>query len=335
MELLRKIEKCATEDNFSGVVEIRHGKDIIFQKAYGMADCANERYIDTDTIFGIASGTKFFTALGIGLLINDGKLALDTKALDIIDYPFKSYNKDFTIEQLLTHTSGIPDYYDEDVIEDFENFQIDKPWYQVKSPSDYFTSFPDGPFKTEPGKAFKYNNGGYVLLAAIIESKSRMSFADYMKEKLFKPLGMDRTGLYPMNNLPKNTAIGYLEDGSSNVFKLPIVGGGDGGAFTTLKDINILWDALYEGQLLNDDLTKLFTSSRVSTDPEDQEDYYGYGSWFRTKDGNVSVHSISGVDAGVSFVSANRLEHNIRYTILSNTENGAWSISKLIREYYA
>lgn len=112
LTLADKINSVIEKTDFSGVISIKEKDKIFYEKAVGYADRSNKISINTETRFGIASGTKLFTALAIGKLIEGGKLSLDSKVFDIIKYDFPSYAKDITIEHLLTHTSGIPDYYD-------------------------------------------------------------------------------------------------------------------------------------------------------------------------------------------------------------------------------
>jgi CubicO group peptidase (beta-lactamase class C family) len=130
-ELIKEIESCVKEVNFSGVISIFRESETIFHSAFGYRDIKNKIPNNTETKFAIASGTKLFTALGIGRLIEQGKLSLDTKVtethMDFISF----IDKNATILNLLTHTSGIYDYYDEEIIKDFENFTVAKKRGQI------------------------------------------------------------------------------------------------------------------------------------------------------------------------------------------------------------
>ena len=104
-QLVKETERIAKENDFSGVVSITKEGTTIYQKAFGYADIANKRENKTDTIFGIASGTKFFTALAIGILIERGKLSLEDKAFEIIEYDLshilkQSYNRTLAYSHL-------------------------------------------------------------------------------------------------------------------------------------------------------------------------------------------------------------------------------------------
>ena len=146
------LDKTALETKFSGVVSVRQGREILYQKSFGYADRSNEIPNSLDTRFGIASGTKFFTALAIGKLIEAGKLDFSSKIAELIPWNFQHYSRDITVRHLLTHTSGIPDYYDEEKVEDFDNFTVGVPWYELKGPRDYLSVFPDETMKFPPGE---------------------------------------------------------------------------------------------------------------------------------------------------------------------------------------
>jgi len=321
--MFEKLTKLINENNFSGVVYVEREGQVLFHEAYGFLERANKIENKKDTSFGVASGTKLFTGLGILKLIESDKLKLDSKVFDIIEKPFSSYNKDVTVEHLLTHTSGLADYFDEDLVEDFDNFKIDKPWHELLKPSDYYSSLPDRPMKFEPGSEFNYNNSGFVLLAMIIE-KLTGDYHTYIDEVIVNPLQLKSTGFYKLNALPKNTAYGYIDEENgyrTNVYNLPIIGGGDGGIFTSANDLSKLWHALMEYKLLSPSMTDNLFKAHT---PSEEDDYYGLAVWL---DSDINPY-IVGSDAGVSFVSRYIKDKDIIISILSNTSDGAWSISR-------
>ena len=141
--LAQTLDVSIEKNAFSGVVYVRQAGQVVYEKAAGYADRANRRANTLDTHFGIASGTKFFTALAIGKLIEAGKLDFATRVAECVPWNFPRYSKAITIQQLLTHTSGIPDYFDEEKIEDFDNFTVAIPWSELRGPKDYLPVFPD------------------------------------------------------------------------------------------------------------------------------------------------------------------------------------------------
>jgi len=321
------------KNNFSGVISIKKQGKIIYESAVGHANRSNKINNNMETKFGIASGTKFFTALAIGKLIEEGKISFDTKIFDVIKYKFKSYSKEITIRQLITHTSGIPDYYDEEKIDDNGDYFVDIPWYKLKEPKDYFPIFPQEVMKFLPGERFSYCNSGFILLAAIISQISGVSYKEFIEENIFEPIGMKNSGFFALNKLPRNTALGYIEEKKgwrTNVYNLPIVGGGDGGAFTTVGDLYILWDAFLSYKILSKDFVKLYTEPYCKVEAEGENIYYGYGLWLYKENKKMAAEYIEGYDAGVSFQSMVIKEKDIIYTVISNTSEGAWEILKKI-----
>ena len=331
--IVNRINLSIEKSNFSGVISIKkHGK-IIYENARGYAERSNKICNNVETKFGIASGTKLFTALAIGKLIEEGKISFDSKVFDIIGYNFTLYSKEITIKELLTHTSGIPDYFDEEKVDDFGDFSVSIPWYKLKEPKDYFPVFPKEEMKFSPGERFSYCNSGYVLLAAIVDEVSGMSYKDFVEEYIFNAIGMNNSGFFALNKLPENTALGYIKEDNgwrTNVYNLPIVGGGDGGAFTTVGDLYILWDALLNYKILSKEMVELYIEPYIEAESEGENTYYGHGIWiYKEKEKPVEEY-IVGCDAGVSFKSAIIREKDIIYTVISNTDAGAWPIIKEI-----
>ena len=169
VEFAQALDSAIAAKSFSGVVSVTFQDAICYQKAFGYAERSNKLENQVGTRFGIASGTKFLTALAIGKLIDGKKLSFETKLKDCLAYPFPNYSAEVTIGQLLNHTSGIPDYYDEEKITDFENFALDIPMYALKALADYLPAFPNEPMKFMPGTQFSYCNGGYIVLGLVIE----------------------------------------------------------------------------------------------------------------------------------------------------------------------
>lgn len=332
--LAQTLDSLVEEQAFSGVIAVRQGDAAIYERAAGYADRSNKVANTPATRFGIASGTKFFTALAIGKMVEAGKLAFSTRLQDCIALDFPRYAPEITIEHLLTHTSGIPDYYDEEKVADFDNFTVAVPWYALRGPRDYLAVFPDEPMKFAPGERFAYSNGGYILLGVVIEELSGLKYQDFVTQEIFRASGMARSGYFAMNKLPENTALGYIEEPDgwrTNIFNLPIVGASDGGAFTTAQDVAALWKAFWGGEILSKELVELYTRPHVAVKTADQDRYYGYGLWMREVAGQGRDIYFTGCDAGVSFLSSVYRAQELQITVLSNTTDGAWPIVRAIR----
>ncbi len=208
-KLIKRIDQTAKEKNYSGVISFSQKNNETISMAYGFKDKANKLPNNTDTHFGIASGTKLFTAIAIGKLIEQGKLTFETKVGDIFDSELSFIDSNAMILHLLTHTSGVFDYNDDELSEEENRLHISIPWYELETPSDYWPFFVNRKMKYKAGERVSYSDGGFVLLAIIIEKLTGQKYRDYIEETVLKPAGMTNTGFYAFNELPGNTALGY------------------------------------------------------------------------------------------------------------------------------
>jgi CubicO group peptidase (beta-lactamase class C family) len=324
-ELVQGLEQTASETAFSGVISIFNDASIVFSKAFGYRAIKNKLPNTTGTNFGIASGTKVFTALGIGVLVDQGLISLGTTIREIDQENTGFVDEYATIQHLLTHTSGIYDYYDEEIEQDFEHFTVEIPWCELETPSDYYPLFKNKPMKFPPGERYSYSNGGYVFLGMIIEKLTGVLYRDFVHEHILKAAGMHNSGFYAFNDLPENTAIGYLEDRrTTNIYHLPLRGGGDGGMFTTTDDLRSFWDSLFSNRILSAELTKTYLNTHYRFNDTDG---YGCGIYKRLDD---SMFSIVGGDAGVGFDSRYLVQGKLTVNILSNITNGENAIRDVL-----
>jgi CubicO group peptidase (beta-lactamase class C family) len=324
-QLTAQIIKTAEENRFPGVVSISRNQRILYESAFGYRDMANEIPNDVTTRFGTASGTKLFTALGIGKLIDRGELKLETKVSELPIETDGFISSEATIENLLSHTSGIFDYYDEEIIEDFDNFSVSTPWCKLETPADYLPLYRDQKAKFTPDQRFSYSNGGYVYLGMIIEAVTKTRYRDFIRSQVLAPAGMAASGFFALNELPPNTATGYFENRrTSNLFQIPIRGGGDGGMFTTAQDIDRFWSTLFAGNIISQDLLRQLTVIRHRF-----SDKLGYARGiylYLDRPG----YAIIGSDAGVGFYSAYFPPQAVVVTVISNITDGEAAIKRLI-----
>jgi len=319
------LHAAAGEKGFSGAVAAQTGDGGLRTLAWGLADRSGERENRYDTKFGIASGCKVFTAVAVLQLVEEGKLTLESTLAECLIEAFPQFDQTITVHQLLTHTSGVPDYFDEAVMEDFEELWKELPMYMVRNLKDFLPLFRDGSMMFAPGERFHYNNAGYILLGLIVEQVSGMRFTDYVEKKVFNRAGMTDSGYWPFDRLPNNTATGYIdEEGGTwrtNVYSLPVQGGSDGGAFTTVPDMHKFWDALLGRRLLGEELTaRMLTRHAADKDG----DGYGYGVWVDMADGRAERIHVMGYDPGVSFHSAIYPSSGAVFTAVSNKSQGAY-----------
>jgi CubicO group peptidase (beta-lactamase class C family) len=327
--LVNRVDLVASEKAFSGVISVFKDASPVYSKAFGYRDIKNHLPNTTGTKFGIASGTKAFTALGIGVLVDQGTISFKTTVGEI-DRAYTGFvDGQATIHQLLTHTSGIYDYYDEEIEQDFENFFVEIPWYELETPSDYYPLFKNQPMKFSPGERYSYSNGGYVFLGMIIEKLTGRLYRDFIHEHVLEAAGMHNSGFYAFNDLPENAANGYLEDRSTtNIYHLPLRGGGDGGLYTTTDDLRSFWDSLFSNRILSAKLTVSYLSTQYRIN---QVDGYGYGIYKRLDD---SMFLLEGGDAGVGFDSWYQVQEKITINILSNITNGDMGIRDVFQDFF-
>ena len=227
---------------FSGVVRVDRSGTIELAKAYGLADRRHGIPNTIDTQFGIASGTKGLTALAVVSLIEDGSLELRTTARSVLGEDLPLIGDDVTIEQLLSHRSGIGDYFDEDAMEQVTDYALPVPVHELATTEAFLAVLDGHPTASPPGERFAYNNGGYVVLALIAERASGVPFHELVRQRVCQPAGMADTEFLRSDELPGRAALGYLTaDGSrTNVFHLPVRGTGDGGIYYTASDVSSL-----------------------------------------------------------------------------------------------
>ncbi|KAA0965462.1 serine hydrolase [Sporosarcina sp. ANT_H38] len=322
------------ENDFSGTVLVKNDKKTLTVKSYGYANRSEQILNSLDTRFGIASGCKLFTAIAICQLVEKGLLSFDTKLKDCLNDSFPFFDKEITIHHLLTHTAGIPDYFDEELMDDFEELWIKNPMYHIRNLTDFLPLFQNQPMKLQVGERFHYNNAGYILLGLIIEQTSQIKFADYIKENIFKKSGMADSGYFEFDSLPPGTALGYIDfpNGTwkTNIYSLPAKGGADGGAFVTVNEMDNLWDAFINNQLLNGKYTQQLLTPYINTN--DDSSFYGYGVWIEKNENEIFKYHIMGYDPGVSFHSAFYPKSLTKVIICSNKSDGAYGIMKEIEK---
>lgn len=255
--LKNKLKKVAKEIGFSGVAYVEEGQEsFFFQNGY--ANKQDKLAFDKQTRFGIASGAKIFTAVAIAKLVEQGRLDFQSKLADCLSIVFPYFHQDVTIHHLLTHTSGIPDYFDEEEMDDFEELWQTLPMYRVRSGEDFLPLFQDKKMMFSPGERFHYNNAAFIVLGLVVEELAGESFTSFVQKHIFDPSGMTEAGYFAFDKLPGNTAIGYIKEEDeyrSNIYALPVRGGADGGVYVSASDMARFWDALTQHELLNAEFT--------------------------------------------------------------------------------
>ena len=320
---------------FSGVFCVSTNEGVLFEKAQGFRNRSECLPNNTDTAFGIDSGTKLFTGLAVCKLLDKSGLSLSDKLWDIIPYDLGQIDKRVTVLHLLTHTSGIGDYLDEEAPNVYEQEQelCNKyPVYLWEKLEYYLQMITPLPPKFEPGLRFSYSNAGFIMLGLVIEAVSGKRYQQFVADEIIAPLGLVHTGFYRMDELPANTALGYIGETCSNIFKLPVVGGSDGGVFTCAKDLDTLWRALFAGRILSERMLKLFLSPHVV---RGNGKSYGLGVYRYESKEDTAYYAVGG-DFGVDFFTVYFPRLNITASALGNTDiNTAHTLNAMFAEFMA
>lgn len=333
MDIKQNIKQNMTDD-FRGCISVKQGGEMIYEAALGYAELANESPNTLETKFATASAGKAFVAVGILQLVESGKLRLEDTIGKLLDFDLEQIDSEITVQQLLNHTSGIPDYFDESVMEDYDELWRDYPNYKIRTSKDLLPLFIHKPMMYPKGEKFQYNNTGFVVLGLIIEAVTGQAFDVYLQENVFKVAGMMQTGYYELDRLPARCANNYIYDATrkeyyTNIYSVDVKGTGAGGAFTTIGDVECFWKALLGYQLLSQEMTQQMLS--IQSENED-DDNYGYGIWLSKRSPKNLLPYFTGCDPGVSFVSAYFLEKDINVTLVSNFGDDVWKILAKIRE---
>ena len=315
------------EKDFDGCISVMMENKTVYRKAYGYSNLADKKPNTPDTKFATASAGKVFVAVAILQLIEKGQLNFHDTLGELVDFDLHKIDPGITVEQLLTHTSGIPDYFDESVMDDYDELWKDYPNYKIRTSADLLPLFIDKPMMYPRGERFLYNNTGYVMLGLIIEAKTKRPFDRFLKENVFDISGMNNTGYYELDRLPANCAHNYIydtirEEYYTNIYSVDVKGTGAGGAFTTVGDIELFWQALLSNRLLSAEMTQKMLSIHSIGD----EDNYGYGIWLNKNCDTNCMPYFTGSDPGVSFVSTHKLDEEICITIVSNFGSNVWEL---------
>ena len=330
METLQDaVDEVARRSRFSGVVRLDRAGETELVAAYGLADRAHRIANTVDTQFATASGTKGLTALVVMALVERGTLRLGTTARSLLGDDLPLVADDVTVEHLLAHRSGIGDYLAEDAVDGVQDYVLSRPVHELTTTERYLPLLQGHPTVSSAGERFSYNNGGYVLLALLAERASGVGYHELVRTLVCEPAGMVDTEFLRSDELPGRAARGYLTvDGlRTNVLHLPVLGAGDGGAYTTSADFSAFWGAFFAGRIVGPALVAEMVRPR-SDWPEESE-RYGLGFHLHATGDAVWLE---GYDAGVSFLSLHRPSTALTYTVVANWSEGAWPLMTLLGE---
>lgn len=253
----------AAENDVSGSVLLTQAGQTIFHGCYGLANRAAGVPIGPGTRFGLASVTKMFTAVAVADQMSAGRLSLDDRVVELLPPEARptTLHPDLTLAHLLLHTSGIADYAEEDdkvpsYLEDYASLWLERPNYRMLRPLDFLPLFGDLPPYRPPGQSWQYSNAGYILLGIVLEHVTGRAYVDLVQDRVFDRADMSATGFFRLDEPHADVAVGYLDPESpgairrTNVYSVPVIGGADGGAFSTVTDLDRFLHRVADGSLM-------------------------------------------------------------------------------------
>jgi CubicO group peptidase (beta-lactamase class C family) len=320
--LLKRINK---RYDFHGAVLVAKNNKIVYKNQIGYADFRKKKPIEATSKFQLASVSKQFTAAAIMLLQERNKIKItDTVNSFFPNFPFENV----TIKHLLNHTAGLPKYF----------WVAEHEWNQEKAPNnkemmDLLSASSVQRF-FRPGRNFDYSNTNYLVLAAIVEKVSGISFGDFLKKNIFDPLDMKNSYVYSFENdsIDKDQLIGYRLYRGWKHIKIPntvndaVVG--DKNVYATIEDLYKWTSGLNSGKLLSKESVDLmYTKGKTiygrtvpygfgfRVDRRDDKNIYHYGKW-----------------NGFSTALTNYLEDDLVVIVLEHTSyNALTSLNKKIK----
>ncbi|HMQ68675.1 MAG TPA: serine hydrolase [Ignavibacteria bacterium] len=242
----------------------------LFVKTYGLSDIKDQDPITADNVFAIGSMSKQFTAVGILMLANEGKLNLSDN-IKIYLPQYNTHGKEITIKQCLTHSSGILSFTEKEGFDSLFTMTLSK--------DEMIGFFENDDLLFEPGSDFSYSNSGYLILGMIIEKISGMDYNDFIRKNIFEPAGMTNSYFYGEENMIPVKAIGYDgRDSSTYKETSQFYNGWTKGAGNIKSCVNdlLLWNNfLINGKLIPEDLIQeAFTPNILSGGVNSN---YGFG----------------------------------------------------------
>ncbi len=252
--------------DFSGSVLVARDGHVVYIAGLGFANLEWKIRNGPQTKFEIGSITKQFTSLLVLQFVGEGQIKLDGRLSDYLPFYRKDTGRRVTVHQLLTHTSGIPNFFE---APGFLEGSDSRRHYEVQEFSQAHCS---GDLKFEPGTQFDYSDSGYFLLGAVLEHVSGKTYERLLNERIFGPLGMKDSGYARSQTVLPNRASGYerSSEGLKNArfydMSIPFAAGA---LYSTVNDL-FLWDqALYSERLLPAPLRDLLFRPNLAS--------YGYG----------------------------------------------------------
>jgi CubicO group peptidase (beta-lactamase class C family) len=302
------VQSYVNKGEFMGSVLVARGDQVLFSKGYGSANLEWNIPDQPSTKFRLGSLTKQFTAASVLLLEERGKLKTDDLVKKYLPDAPAAWDK-IAIFHLLTHTSGIPSFTS------FPDYAASEPF--ATTPEKLVARFRDRPLEFEPGEKWNYSNSGYVLLGYLIEKISGESYAKFVQENIFTPLGMKDSGYDSNSAIIPRRAAGYElgPHGPENAGFVHMSGPFSAGAlYSTTEDL-LRWEqGLFGGKLLS------AASLQKMTTPFKQD--YAFGLGVTTRGGHKLISHNGGIEGFRTYLGYYP-DDRVTVAVLGNVNDGA------------
>ncbi len=312
--LNKYIDKLIGDNDLSGSVLIAKGDQPFFERTYGFADAKRTAKITENTRFNLGSGNKMFTAIAIAQLVEQGKLSYsDPISKYFPDFPDAAFAKKATVHHLLSHTSGVKEYW---------TAEYEKSWSKIDDVKKMLPWVYKVGTEFEPGKQYRYSNSNFILAGLIVEQVSGTDYYSYVRKHITDPLGLTLTDF-------------YLRDGSVPDLAQPLTRGAKGwkiadqgtrgtsagGGYSTSRDILKYSRGLVQHKLIAKETLALLTTSKTRELKADTD--YGYG-FILSNEGIVRSFGHGGTAKGVNFEFRYFPEADLTLVAFCNQDNGAY-----------
>ncbi|MDX1702525.1 MAG: serine hydrolase domain-containing protein, partial [Melioribacteraceae bacterium] len=308
MDLLEK------DEEFSGVVAIEKDDKRMYQRVVGHANKSYNISNKIDTKFNIASVGKIFTGVAITQLVERGLLSFDDTLGKFIgpEWLNPEVSNKILIKHLLTHTSGLGDYFKDAYSQNKEPV--------FRRHSDYKSLISDDSLNFEPGSNFSYSNTGMLLLGVVIENITKVDYFEFLKQNIFEPAGMLNSYGYFKDRPVSNRATGYTKiyegnnvNWDNNQFTRIMRGTASGGVYSTAEDLLKFARAIKMNKLLSEKYVDLLYEGR----PELKASFHSY-AFFLESGNNGKVLSHKGDGRGMNCQFKLYLDSGYTIVVLSN-----------------
>ncbi len=302
------LEPCFKADEAGASVLVMKEGKVVYARGFGLASLELKVPNAPALVYRIGSVTKQFTAAAIMTLVEEGKVALDAPVSRYLEGLPEAW-RPATVQQLLTHTSGIPSYTD--IPEYGAHMREDLPGLKLLQ-----TLVWTKPMDFAPGTKWHYNNSGYFLLGLIVEKVSGKSYADYLQAKFFAPLGLAHTRFGTETELIPGMASGY-SNGRPSAYLSMTQPYAAGSLVSTSEDLARWTTALHAGKVVKPESLKLMTTPVKTADGKEHP--YGFGLMFRESQGHRLVGHGGGINGFICHLEGDPAMQTVA-VILCNTD---------------